>query len=72
MDKKTQIRLEDLKLDHTSDNEEENNINLKDNLELVNFLQILSPFVNDYSNFFETDYTINSETKDSVQKTTLS
>ena len=41
MDKKTEIRLEDLKLDNTSDNEEENNINLKDNLELDNFLQIL-------------------------------
>ena len=62
MDERTEIRLEDIQLDNTSVIEEENNIILKDNLDLDNFLQIISPFVNDCNNFFEKDYKMNIET----------
>ena len=49
--------------ENENENEDEESLNFKDEKDLNNFLEILSPFINDYLNFNEKDYKIDSETK---------
>ena len=61
MTQKVELNLEVIRVEN--ENVDEESINFKDEKDLNNFLEILSPFINDYPNFNEKDYKIDSVTK---------